>query len=559
MNRELFGVFGDFETFTSYRSPDEFTEIVETEQGTVGIRDPDLGTEGWSSIHRSADGACLIQGELYPPEHIEKPSAEWLLEAFLDEGRAAFSRLNGSYLLFLGTGEEAMVVTDPIRSRECYYTDDGIVVFGTDAAKVGSVISSPRIRREAVLEYLHLGVMLGEKTSLESLDRLLMDSMLTPSGTVSLRRFVYDEKEFDYPAELATRLGRAFERRAGLPGRKGLLLSAGYDSRAILANIPAIQECYTVGARDTQEVVGAHRLANQYDTPHTTFEPDREYLFPNADKVRYAQGTKESLHIHHAGFTDEIEADVLYHGLLCDTFFRGHFTAEKHIDLFDKRIPLGGPDPDPNPVGHLLDKFGYDRTASVALAEHTGLDERPHPVVRNAVKTELECAQERADSVQNAINACGIGNQPSMPFHTQIVDNYLGSFLPADIELINWHLETPPEWRTTRTFLQSCKRLDPEMTRYPPADRPHESHLRNELERFIRRQIPMLESFEPPWPDREAMFTHYGFDHRLLPEFPHLHEPLPARHKLRIHDLLEWLQQTSPAAAQSFRDLLSPR
>jgi hypothetical protein len=549
MNRELFGVFGDTAAFTRFRSTDEFDEVLSGPSITVGIRDSGLGTPGWSARYEESDGICVVWGEAFVPSD-ESNAARWLFESYRREGTAALSELNGSYLAVFDDGDEAFVATDQIRSRECFYTDDSAVrVFGSDAATVAATIDSPTFCRDGILEFLHMGVTLGEKTSVDQLSRLPIDSCLTRSSVAPFERFVYETQEFDYAGSLADRLKRAIARRSVLPGRKGLLLSAGYDSRTLLSQLPDIEHCYTVGAADAQEVAGAKQLAAQYGAAHTAFEPDERYLHADETKVRYSQGIKESLHIHHAGYTDLMDVETMYHGLLCDTFYRGHFTAQTDLEVLGKRIPFERLDPDPDPIDVLLSRFGYDPSASVELAERTAFDVDPESFVRQAARAEFESVLDRSDSIQNALNCCGIANQPSIPFHTQLADNFYSSFLAADAELIDWHLKAPPAQRTTETFLEACEQIDPEMLRYRPPDRPHDAALLNEMERFVRRKTPFLTSFESAWPNRERHFNQYDFNQRLLPGLEHVYD-LPARHKLRLNDLLGWIDSWAEDADQ---------
>ena len=550
MNRELFGVFGDGETFERYRASDEFDRILTGSSMTVGVRDDALGTPGWTDCYADGGDLCVVWGEAYVPGD-ESDAARWLLERYETSGRDALRSLNGSYLAVVDVGtDEAFVATDPVRSRECFYTDGpGARVFGTDAAEVARTIPEPSIDRDGVLEFLHLGVALGEKTAVTELRRLPIDSVLEPDSVDSLERFVYRPTEFDYAAELAERLERAFRRRSALPGTKGVLLSAGFDSRILLSGIPGIERGYTVGAPDAQEARVARRLAEQYDASHSAFPPDERYLRPDESKVRYSQGIKESLHIHHAGYTNEMDVDTMFHGLLCDTFFRGHFTAEKTVDVLDKRIPTGELDPDPDPVEELLETFGYSAEVSRDLAARTSFDVEPGTFVRESIADEIDARAGRADGVQNMLTCVGIANQPSIPFHTHLSDRFVTSFLATDRELLDWHLRTPPEHRTTETFLEACRRLDDDLLRHRPPDRPHDGALLNEVERFVRRKTPFLESFQPPWPDRETLFDRYDYDRRFLADLEHVHE-MPVRHKLRLIDLREWLEcWTAPGEA----------
>ncbi|ELY60618.1 asparagine synthase-related protein [Natronolimnohabitans innermongolicus] len=561
MNRELFGIFGDRAAFERFRSSDAFDRVFTGSSVTVGLRDPDRGTPGWTSSDERDGGFCVVWGEAYTPDDVaETNAARWLFDRYETAGRDALSALNGSYLVVLepATGEEAIVATDPVRSRECFYTDTpGDRVFGTDAAAIGRTVSEPTVDREGVLEFLHLGVALGEKTALEELQRLPIDSVLTPSSVDSLDRFVYRPSEFDYAAELADRLERAFQRRSVLPGPAGVLLSAGFDSRIVLSRQPQIEHSYTVGAPEAREVRVARQLAEQYDATHTAFPPNERYLRPDDAKVQYSQGIKESLHIHHAGYTDEIDVGTMFHGLLSDTFFRGHFTAETTLDVLDKRIPTGRLDPDPDPVAELLETFGYSPDASAALADRTSFGVEPESYLRGAIADEVDACAPRADSVQNTLTCVGIANQPSVPFHTHLADQFITSFLATDRELIDWHLRTPPEHRTTETFLEACERLDDSVLQHRPPDRPHEGALLNEVERFVRRKTPLLESFQPPWPDRETLFDRYEFDQRFLADLEHVHD-LPVRHKLRLVDLRSWLEFCDEAPNRSLPWLAQP-
>ncbi len=560
MNRELFGVFGSIETFDRFRSSDEFDEVLAGSTITVGIRDSDLGTHGWSARYAGDDGYCVIWGEVYVPGDASN-AAQWLLERYEADGREALSELNGSYVAVLDSAaaDEAIVATDVVRSRECFYTDDpGVRLFGTDPAEVSRPITDPRLDRNGILEFLHLGVTLGEKTGVGELSRLPIDSALTVDSVDSLERFVYQPQEFDYATELAERLERALRRRSSLPGTKGVLLSAGYDSRIILSQVADIDHSYTVGSPDAQEVQGAKRLAEQYDASHTAFPPDERYLRADESKIRYSQGIKESLHIHHAGYTDEMEVDTMYHGLLCDTFFRGHFTAQDSVDVFGKRVPISRLDPDPDPIESLLEKFGYSRGASLELAERTSFDVDPESFVREAIDAEFDARGNRARTVQNTLTCVGIANQPSIPFHNHLSDQFVTSFLATDRELVDWHLRTPPEHRTTETFLQACKQLDGDILRHRPPDRPYDTMLFNEIERFVRRKTPLLSSFQPPWPDRRTLFERHDFDRQLLADAEHVHD-LPARHKLRLIDLRGWLECWTGSRGRSIPWLSPPQ
>ncbi len=561
MNKELFGIYGERDEFEAQTTGRRFDAVVEGDAVTVGIRDPALGMPNRSAVADDDRGCCVIWGEVFTPAERGTDAASWLLDAFGERGTDALADLNGSFLAIVERDGAAIVATDPIRSWECYYTDDpGYRVFGTDAATVSRTVANPTVDEQAVREFLHLGVTLGEKAAFEQVHRAPLDSYVTRNDVVELRRFVHEKKEFDYVQELADRLERALERRSHYPGRKGVLLSAGYDSRVLLSAIDDIEAAYTVGRSTAQETQGAADVAEQYGAEHVVFEPSERYLAAYENKVPYSQGIKESLHIHHAGYEDGIEVDTMYHGLLCDTFIRGHFLQRDTVDVFGKPFPLPRLESDPDPVESLLGKFGYDRDASTALVEQTGLwSDDPHAFVQDAVATEVEKAKSRADDIQNVMAVAGISNQPSIPFRRHLFDNYLESFFVADTELIDWHLTAPPKYRNTQTFLDALRRIDSNILDNRPPDRPTDSFIRNEMERFIRRKTPLLESFEPAWPDRREIFERYDLDQQLFPNHRHLHD-LPVRHKLRMNDFRQWTDLAmEDADEQSHTWLLDPQ
>ncbi|MFC7008857.1 adenine nucleotide alpha hydrolase family protein [Halalkalicoccus salilacus] len=103
------------------------------------------------------------------------------------------------------------------------------------------------------------------------------------------------------------------------------MMSAGFDSRLLLAGLSDVDVCYTLGTPSTPEVEIARKLAAQYGAHHHLLHVNDDYLLAAPDIVRYTQGVRESVHIHHRGNANEITTDTIYHGLLLDTLLRGHY------------------------------------------------------------------------------------------------------------------------------------------------------------------------------------------------------------------------------------------
>jgi asparagine synthase (glutamine-hydrolysing) len=552
MNRELFGVFGDRAAFERFRDPDAFDRVVGGPAVTVGVRNAHLDVPGRGSTYTCDRGGAVVFGEVLAPEGVEN-AAEWLFERYDREGRAALAGLNGSYLVVVDVGGEAAVVTDPLRSWECHYLErDGVRAFGTDVAPLRSLSETDRMAREPVLELLHLGTVLGERTVFEGIRRVPADAALTPSAVEPLDRFVYAPGEFDYVEALADRLTLAIRRREHYTGRTGVLLSGGWDSRVFLSELPAVDHTYTIGDEDSREVRVARRVASQYDADHAALEPGLEYLYPYDGKLRYSQGIKETLHIHQAAYEAEFDVDVMYHGLLFDTLFKGYFLEWDGITVFGTKLPSNSLVDDPDPIDALLDTLGFlpDGSRRIPdavdeLFDDADLDIDPDldsssAFLRERLETELDACRRLADSTHNLMDCLIIRNQPAMPFRTHLADNYLESFVSLDSELLDWHLRTPPEHRNGDTFRRALNRIDDEILRHRPPSRPHTSDYLNQVERFLRRKLPLVECFQPAWPDRQEIYDRYLLEDELFPEYRAIHE-LPARQQLRVNDLRWWL------------------
>lgn len=548
MRRELFGVFGDRDRFERLRSPASFDRIIAGESVTVGVRDFALDLPGRSSTHMANDGCCVVWGEAFtPPGTTDAVStAEWLFERHATEGNDAFGELNGSYLVVIERDSEPIVVTDPIHSTEGFYTDTGYGrCFGSDAASLASVVDSPTVDRRGLCEFLHFGLTFGSTTTIREVHRLPFDGYLTADGTGELSRFVYRPQRFDYTEELAARLERAVQRRAHYSGRKGMLMSAGFDSRLLLAVLPSVDVCYTLGTPTTPEVETARKLANQYGAAHRILRVNDDYLLTSGEIVQYTQGIRESVHIHHRGSDDQINADIIYHGLLLDSLLRGHYLPwdTVHFDLIDGDFPLPRLSPTPDVPGEFADRLGFFADTDGLLIDHPEVGTKTtEGFLRETIKHHYRRGFDRADSEYNAMALLGLKCKSALPFRNHLADRYLESFIAADAELIDWHLSTPPRHRHDRTYQRALELVDDEIFRHRPPDRPHRSHQLNQVEKYLRKKVPGVQPFGTPWPDRDRLYDENDLDRRLLPDRPDLRVACPPRVKLRINDARTWLE-----------------
>jgi hypothetical protein len=544
MKTRVFGVFGGRTAFEELTTPSGYDRVLEGEVTTVGVSDDALGLPGRTRIHDADDGFCVLWGEAFFEGSGRQSSAAALYDAYAEQGADALDAVNGSYLAIVERDGVARAYTDQLRSWELYYTDaPGVRAFGSDAAQVARTVEDATPDWDAVRQFTHFGNVFDEATAIRELHRVPFDGYLGPDATGDLRRFVYEPREFDYASELADRLERALERRRGLPGRTGLLLSAGYDSRIILSGTD-VDQCYTVGTPDADEVQVAGELARQYDADHDVLEVDGSYLRTLYDVIQYTQGLRESLHIHHRGNDRDIDVDSIHHGLFFDTLFRGFFLPQDTLDVLGHPLPRNRLEPDPDPASHYGGLLGCFPDEALSIGECALYDESTREsFTRETIEPAIEAGFDRADSLHNAIDLLGVKLKPTLPFRAHLADNYVESFVAADRELVEWHLATPPEYRTDEVFLEALEQVDDDVLRHRPPNRPHDSYRRNQIEKFLRRKLPVVSAFETPWPDRDSIYVDNDMDQRLFPDSEVVHDLAP-RTKLRINDAVSWLDAT---------------
>lgn len=561
MRTELFGVFGGREQFMRFRAPNQFDRTVEGESITVGVRDPHLGISGRTAVHQTDDGFCVVWGEAFPVPKTETQTAKWLYERYTEDGRDAIEQLNGSYVAVVEQAGNAVVITDPIHSWECFYTDtDGVRRFSTDAGTLAGTLPSATPDCRGLCEFVHFGLTFGDTTTIEEINRLSFDSALTADSVKPLSRFVYQPSRFDYAEELASRLERAIKRRANYPGTNGMLMSAGFDSRLLLATLPEVDICYTLGTPQSPEVRVARKVASQYGTRHQTLLVNENYLAAGPEIIQYTNGIRESIHIHHRGNTDELTAETIYHGLFLDTLIRGRFVPHDtiHLDFIDRDFPLPRLDPDPDVAGHFADKLGFYENGDRLLINCPEINaDTSSQFLENTIERHYKRGFDRAESRYNAMALLGVKCKSALPFRTHLADQFVESLVAADIELIDWHLTTPPEYRNDSTYQAALGMIDPEIFCYRPPDRPHRSYQLNQMEKYLRKKLPGINPFGTPWPDRDRIYDQNDLDQQLFPDRPDLHA-LPPRIKLRINDACTWLEDAAGVVATSPNDLVRP-
>jgi asparagine synthase (glutamine-hydrolysing) len=204
--------------------------------------------------------------------------------------------LNGQFVLAVyEPGKRRLLVcNDRYGFRPLFWRADGLrFTCGTEIKSVLAAGEPARLDEVGALQLLAFGFELAERTLFEGVRALPPGSRLVfQDGRVQVERywrFRYGQpsaaSERDLAHELADRLRAAAERQMAGPGRVGMALSAGLDSRIVIAATPEDRRpcfAYTTGYPDSLDVLGARRLAQTYGVPHLHLVPEADYLSETA-------------------------------------------------------------------------------------------------------------------------------------------------------------------------------------------------------------------------------------------------------------------------------------
>ena len=232
--------------------------------------------------------AAVPGGESAPSD------ADLCLRLYLEHGDRFVEWLNGQFVIAIydDRTRRLLVCNDRYAFRPCFWqAGDGTF---TCATEIKLLIEANGGRAEAdpggVLELLAYGYQLAGTTFFRGIHALLPGSRLVfERGRATLERYwryrypaeTSRAGEDDLAAELAGRLRIAATRQSGGPGRVGMALSGGLDSRIVIAALPEPSPlccAYTMGYPDSLDLLGARGLAERYGVRHIHLEPAAGYL-----------------------------------------------------------------------------------------------------------------------------------------------------------------------------------------------------------------------------------------------------------------------------------------
>ena len=290
------------------------TRFARSDDGRAVIGAVDLGVLAGSGVPQRADDGSLavVHGEITNLD--AGPDRALELIARYRRDPATLAQLEGSFVAAIWDAErgQLILVNDRFGLRNLYYSiAKGILVF---APLVGPLLDVPGVDDTpdlgAAADLLVFEHVLGPRTLARGVQALPPASLARfENGELHVERYWTPRYRpgrgtlDDYTGELERRLGAAARRAFAGPGRAGLPLSAGLDSRAILAalgrDLPAGTPCFTYGVRGSVDFALGARLAAVVGAPHHAFELAPGYIAARFDEmVALTDGMQLGLNVH---------------------------------------------------------------------------------------------------------------------------------------------------------------------------------------------------------------------------------------------------------------------
>jgi asparagine synthase (glutamine-hydrolysing) len=269
------------------------TDDYHSADGQMAVARVHLGTfspEPQPLAYRGGRVHIWAYGEIYHDRPVPLSAPELVWQQYEQAGPDGLTRLKGSFVVLLADADVQTVwlINDRIGSKPLYYYQDATAFYFAPEQK--SLLALPCLSRQlyapAAADFLTNGQFTANHTLIAGVRVLDNATVLqfNPDGQVRPRRywtFTFDEEGRDlgaahYREELIAHLRLAVHRTLCLTDRCGVLLSGGYDSRAILGCCLEEHPAATLNtvswgreeALPQSDCAVARQLSEQLGTPH---------------------------------------------------------------------------------------------------------------------------------------------------------------------------------------------------------------------------------------------------------------------------------------------------
>jgi len=334
----------------------EIDDYVNTKK-TVAISRINLGIinkDKQPYLARNGKVKVFLHGEVYNAEIANSNPLQFIYLLYEKHKLNFASLLNGSFVVVIVDADEdiVLIANDRIASKPLFYFNNGqAVYFGPE---IKSLLLVPTLERKlnlaAVADFLANGYFTREHTLLEGLETVDKATVLKiTSGGVTRHTYWHFELEQGdkdlgwnyYQRRLADLLRKAVKRRLRFAKTYGLLLSGGYDSRAILGcylEERPRQDLHTISWGRKEDIPGsdcaiAKKLAGKLGGQHRFYQLTAEEIIDNfEDFILLGEGLTdfpESYDVFHK-IRKQQKIDIVLRGDECFGFSQWLKVHDEH-------------------------------------------------------------------------------------------------------------------------------------------------------------------------------------------------------------------------------------
>ena len=255
----------------------------------AAISTPSQSEDSLQSHIQNRGSVLALDGALY-----DERSNRDLADLLLSRDSQSLSSINGQFnaVIFEPMRNEVVIITDRLGSRPLYYGKEGNRhVISSKIAGIRAALSRPfNLSSVGLMQLFSIGHNIRSTSIWDNISVLEPGSIykIDTNGIQSTRYYIFnyiDSDESYSPREWGARIASCVRsiapRYMGAPGRKGLFLSGGLDSRLLAGALSATGlplHAYTFGGRQTSEVQSAAAIADLLDIQHTILDLPRNYL-----------------------------------------------------------------------------------------------------------------------------------------------------------------------------------------------------------------------------------------------------------------------------------------
>ena len=481
-------------------------------------------------------GTPILREKITYDEIWSQITAEGLPQEFLRQ-------VNGEFLFItLDKKSKTMSVsTDRYASVPFFYVSDKSKFFGSvfykeiwEYLKLKNQIS---LNEHAIFEFLWLQRLLGTKTYDSRSSFLLGATTVTyRSGSVTTRPYWRPSFQKtsasvkDTAHQLAKLLRQSARRKTSdRPGRIGMFLSGGTDSRTVLAAFEEPPATFTIGVSENNEVKIAQTVAKQIQSQHRYIPINSDPYSDNLDAMTMLGG---GMHAFDHGIFYKLKQDerknidVNFHGHGIDYLFQGMYLLTHNLTLFGRRTSFKRSDPIGNDFpAEYLNRIGH-RIKNINLIEYVLPNRREDMLaqLRHSVEEIQQLGEGFCKTLDDQwefmlIHALSrhypFTNMSSMATITE------QRTLAFDNDIFDLYLSLPKSHRIGgKIARKALKILNPGLAAIPTAntnERPDHSSLTRDARKFVRlvrdRIGPLRTNYISPtaeertWPDRGRVFA----------------------------------------------------